>query len=295
MRPAEVAALVAMAALWGGSFVFQRVLVPVFGPWALTFVRLAFAGAFLVAVALWRKEPALRLSRIGVLAGLSALGAAAPYVLFAFGASTLSTALLAVLNATAPMFGAMFAAIWLAERLSWLRSAGLLVGIAGVAVSGQVWSAGLPARSHLAVAACLLAAACYGLYGIAVRRSPKPMEPLELAAGSQALGAVWLAVPSALTRPERVEAWHLALAALFGVLCSGVPFLLYTWLLGRVGPTRALTVTFLIPVFGALWGYLVLHEGLTWSNWVGGVLILAGTYMVTRKEPPRRTVPDEPT
>ncbi|MGE0001136.1 MAG: DMT family transporter [Fimbriimonadaceae bacterium] len=284
MRYAEAAALLGIAALWGGSFVFQRVLAPVYGPVPLTFFRLGFAGLFLIGFALVRRQPVVQWPRIGQLALLAVVSAAAPYTLFAFGAKTLSSAVLSVLNATAPMFGAVFAAVWLAERLSPWQIAGLFLGGAGVVVSSRAWESGLPPGSLLAVGACLLAAACYGLYGIGVQRSRSRFTPLELATASQAIGAVLLLAPTAATGPRFLLDRNLALAAAFGVLCSGVPFLIYTWLLGRLGATRALTVTFLIPVFGSLWGFLLLGERLAIAHWAGGALILLGTYYVTRRE-----------
>jgi drug/metabolite transporter (DMT)-like permease len=283
VRHAETGALVGMAALWGGSFVFQRALVPVYGPVPLTFLRLLFAGLFLAAVSAARRKTVVRWPKLGVLMVFALLSTAVPYTLFAFGAKTLSTAVLSVLNATAPMFGAAFAAVWLRERLRPWQAAGLLVGSAGVAVAGSVWDKGLPAGSLLAVGACLAASACYGLYGVAVQRNRAEMGPLELATAGQALGAVAMAGPALAVWPAVALDGHLAAAVAFGVLCSGVPFLLYTWLLSRVGPTRALTVTFLIPVFGALWGSLLLHEALTQGHWIGGATILLGTYLVTRK------------
>lgn len=284
MRYAEAAALLGVAALWGGSFVFQRVLVPVYGPVPLTFLRLGFAGVFLVGFAVVRRKPVVQWRKIGLLALLAVASAAAPYTLFAFGARTLSSAVLSVLNATAPMFGAVFAAVWLAERLRPWQIAGLFLGSAGVVVSSRAWESELPKGSMLAVGACLLAAACYGLYGVGVQRSRSQFTPLELATASQALGAVVLLGPTAAMGPSFSLDRNMALAAAFGVLCSGVPFLIYAWLLGRLGATRALTVTFLIPVFGYLWGFLLLGEHLAIANWAGGVLILLGTYCVTKTE-----------
>ena len=231
MRPAETASLFAMAALWGGSFVFQRALVPLYGPVPLTFLRLAFAGAFLLVVARASRRPVVLRQRFWLLLGLGLLTSAVPYTLFAFGAKTLSSALLAVMNATAPMFGAVCSAVWLAERLRPLQAVGLFVGAAGVAVVSEAWTASVTAEAGLAI------------------------------------------------------------AAVFGVTCSALPFLLYTWLLNRVGPTRALTVTFLIPVFGALWGWAVMQERVSPVQFAGGAVILLGTYLVTRRQPPGPTVP----
>ncbi len=283
MKPIETTSLFAMAALWGGSFVFQRTLVPLLGPLPLTFLRLLFAGAVLIAVAVAQRRQVPVRSRFGILVVVALLTSAVPYSLFAFGAKSLSTALLSVLNATAPMFGAAFAAIWLRERLTPVQGLGLLLGAAGVGVVGEVWSSQVGAGFALAVLACLVAAACYGLSGIVIKRHAEGLSALDLALGGQALGALLLALPAASQWPAQpVPPRAFAEAAAFGVLCSALPFLLYTWLLARVGPTRALTVTFLIPVFGALWGWTLLREPLHPVQFVGGGVILLGTYLVAR-------------
>ncbi|MCW5937206.1 MAG: DMT family transporter [Fimbriimonadaceae bacterium] len=284
MRPAETASLLSMAALWGGSFVFQRALVPVFGPIPLTFLRLAFAGSFLLIFAAVRGKRFPLKSRLGFLFGIGLLSSAVPYSLFAFGATKLSAALLGVLNATAPMFGALFAALWLRERLTALQATGLVVGAGGVAIVSEAWTANLRDGSTLAILACLLASACYGLSGIVMKLNAKGLGSLELATGGQVFGALALALPAAILWPRAapVPPADFGLAAAFGAFCSALPFLVYTWLLARVGPTRALTVTFLIPLFGALWGWLLLHEPLHPVQFLGGGVILLGTYLVTR-------------
>jgi len=66
------------------------------------------------------------------------------------------------------------------------------------------------------------------------------------------------------------------------ILASGVAFLLYFRLIADVGATRALTVTYLIPLFGVLWGWIFLGETLPAAALAGGALILAGTVLVTR-------------
>jgi drug/metabolite transporter (DMT)-like permease len=296
MRTAETASLLAMAALWGGSFVFQRALVPLYGPVPLTFLRLFFAGSFLLLVAWASRRPLPFAKGFWLLLGIGLLTSAVPYTLFAFGAKTLSSALLAVMNATAPMFGAVFSVIWLAERLRPVQIVGLLVGTAGVAVVSEAWTAQVTAEAWTAIVACLLAAACYGLSGVVMKRRGGGLSALDLAIGGQAMGAVALLGPAAATWPAQATFdGRLAVAAVFGVTCSALPFLLYTWLLNRVGPTRALTVTFLIPVFGALWGWAILAETIHPVQLVGGAVILVGTYLVARREaepPAVRTVAD---
>lgn len=286
MRPLETISLLAMAALWGASFVFQRLLVPLFGPFPNTFLRLIIAGIALILFCLVTRH---RLSFKGqwqILFVLGILSSALPYTLFAFGAQSLSAAILSVLNATAPMFGALFASLLLKEKLTKSQKTGLLIGTAGVAMVSKIWDSHLGDSAFLGFIACLLAAASYGLSSVLAGMRAKDIPPLTLATAGQLLGGLTL-TPFALflwpAAPLPASVWPKMVA--FAILCSATPFLLYMWLLNRVGPTKALTVTFLIPVFGTLWGLLILREPLGTIQLIGGVVIVLGTAFVLRKEP----------
>lgn len=287
MKPREVASLFVMGALWGGSFVFQRLLVPLYGPLPNTFLRLVSAGLALAAFCALTRQKVEWRGRLGVLWLTAVLTAALPYTLFAFGALKLSSAILAVLNATAPMFGAVFAVIWLKEKFTPLRLLGLGLGAVGVAMISQVWNAKAGDGAVPAVLACLLAAACYGLSGVVVKLRASDASAITLATSGQLIAGLTLAPLAAATWPAQpVPGWAWGMVVVFGVVCSALPYLLYMWLQFNVGPTRALTVTYLIPVFGGLWGWLLLREPLTLVQIAGGVVVLAGTALVVKKVTP---------
>src|SRR5258706_4977737 len=277
MRGADAARLVTLAAIWGASFLFIRIATPAFGVLATADVRMLIAGGVLAGYyaatgfdAQWRRWWRYYLA-IGV------LNCVLPFLLFGYGALYLTVGLLVVLNATSPMWGALLSAIILRERLSVGRIVGLVIGVAGVAlVSGAEGS-----DRWLAVAAGLGAAFCYGLTGV-VMRGAKQVSSKGMAAGSLLSGGMLLAPLLVAIRP----AWpglpvRLALLAL-GLVCGAIAYVLYFRLIADIGATGALTVTYLIPIFGFAWGALFLGEEITPAMLGGALVVILGTVLVLR-------------
>src|SRR4051812_24531759 len=277
MRGADAARLVMLAAIWGASFLFIRIATPAFGVLATADVRMLIAGGALAGYyaatgfdAQWRRWWRYYLA-IGV------LNCVLPFLLFGYGALYLTVGLLVVLNATSPMWGAILSAIILRERLSVGRIAGLVIGVAGVAlVSGAEASDRWPA-----VAAGLGGAFCYGLTGV-VMRGAKQVSSKGMAAGSLLSGGVLLAPLLIAIRPP----WPgipvaLALLAL-GIVCGAIAYVLYFRLIADIGATGALTVTYLIPIFGFAWGALFLGETITPAMLAGALVVILGTVLVLR-------------
>jgi drug/metabolite transporter (DMT)-like permease len=278
VRGRDLVDLVALAALWGASFLFMRVAVPEFGPLPLMAVRCAIGAAILLPLLAWRGTPRALRDHAPRLAVVGVLNSALPFVLFAWATLTLSAGFTSLLNATAPLWGAVVAAVWLGERPGRARLAGLAVGFAGVLllVRGRVsFAAG---GDGLAIVAALAATLCYGIAASFTRRHLAQVAPLANATGSQVYAALALALPAAATwpaTPPGARAW--AAAAALGVACTGLAYLLFFRLIARVGPARAMTVTFLIPVFGIAWGAVLLGEAVTGPMLAGGAVILLGT------------------
>jgi drug/metabolite transporter (DMT)-like permease len=285
MRRADLRDLVLLAAIWGGSFLFMRMAAPAFGPAALAFVRVAGAVLVLLPLLLWRGDwPALRANWRPLLV-LGLTNSALPFLCFGYAALTLPAGLGAIFNAATPLSTALIAWLWLGEPLTRWRSLGLALGFIGVI--GLAWvKSGLPsgtldARSTLAIAACLGGTLLYGHAASFARRTLQGVPAMAMACGSQMAATLWLAVPAALTWPAVQPgplAWSLAVA--LAVLCSGVAYILYFRLLASTGPTKAASVTFLVPVFAAGWGGLVLGERVTLPMALGGAVIIAGTALV---------------
>jgi drug/metabolite transporter (DMT)-like permease len=271
--------LVTLAAIWGAAFIFMRIAAPVFGPAWTAELRVLLGGLALLA---WFRaigfDPGLRVHwRFYLLIGT--VNIAVPFVLYSFAAMHAPASLLSITNATSPIFGLAWAAAFGDERVTPRKAIGLGLGIAGVALLAQ--PSGV--ASGWAILAALGACCAYGLAGPLIKRYAGGASPRGMAAGNQ-LGAAVVLIPLLLFLPPLAQPTPLVVANLLALalLASGVAFVLYFRLIADVGATRALTVTYLIPLFGIFWGWLFLGEALPAAALAGGVLILAGTILVTR-------------
>ena len=281
MSHASLFRLVLLSAIWGASFLFMRIGAPVLGPTLLIEIRVGLAALFLFAVGMLLKK-ALSLGenwRHYLILGL--LNSALPFLLFAYAAQTISASLLSILNATAPIWGAVIGAVWTRTSLSARSALGLAFGIIGVALLAGFDQVTLLPGAGLAIAAALGAACSYGIASL-YAKSAKSVEPFANAHGSMWAATLLIApaVPffPAAAVPDASVIW--AVIAL-GILCSGVAYLLYFRLIADIGAAPALTVTFLIPVFGIFWGNLVLDEPIGWHTLVGSAIVIIGTALVT--------------
>ncbi|HKD52725.1 MAG TPA: DMT family transporter [Steroidobacteraceae bacterium] len=271
-----------LGAVWGGSFLFMRVAAPDFGPIPLVEARLAL-GALILMPFLWRARerftPALWLR----IAGIAAVNSVLPFVLFAWGAERAPAGIGAITNAMTVMFTALVAFLFYGERIGGRRLIGLVAGFVGVAVLASGRSAG--ASIGAAVLAGTTAALLYGFGINFVRHYLTGYPPAAVAAANLASGAVLLAPFAFLTWPHhRIAMTSWLSAVLLGVLCTGVAFVFYYRLIARIGAPRTSTVTYLIPLFGVIWAWLLLGEPLTASMALAGVLILAGVALSQRRE-----------
>ncbi len=279
--------LLTLGALWGGSFALVTMAVPHLGPVTLIALRLGLAALFLVAVAIiLRRWPKARRDA-GHFLLVGTLNSALPFLLFAYAALTLPASLLALFNALAPAFTAALAAVWLRTPITRSVAFGLVLGFAGVAtlsaeaiLSSRVVGDGT--RIVAALAAGIAAPFLYGVVGVYLKARAVRTDPFDSALGAMIAASLVVAplVPFAPPTAMPPPAVWLAAAAL-GVLCTGAAYLLNFRLIADIGPTRAMTVTYLIPLFGALWAVLLLDERIRPGLLLGGPLILAGTALAT--------------
>ena len=286
MRARDVVRLLVLAAIWGASFLFTRVAAVSLGPVATAEARLALAGVTIAAYLLLAGKRLAWRNHWRYYAAVGTINSAAPFALYAWSAQHLPASYLAVINATSPLFGALVAAAWLGEPLRLRAALGLAVGVAGVCLLvGLGPLAATPAVIAASIAA-LAAAICYALGAAYVKRRAYSVDASALAGGSNVAAAAVLlplavaSPPAAWPTPEGVWA-----AVALGVLCTGIAYLLYYRLITDVGAPRALTVTFLIPAFGILWGALFLGEPVTATMLGGCALVLAGTGLILTARP----------
>ena len=282
---AWVPEFVLLALLWGSSFIFMREGAYAFGPFPTAWVRVTLAALMLSPILIWRRElPLLHQHwRPAFVAGL--LNAGLPFACYAYALLQISTGLSSILNATTPLFGALIAWLWLGDKLNTMRSWGLALGFTGVVLLASDVPGGVSFKeggSGLAIVACLTATFCYGVAGSFTKRYLQHVPSMVTATGSLWGASLSLLVPALLTWPQQppsMRAW-LALG-IAGLLCTALAYVLYFRLMTRTGPARAMTVTYLIPVFANLFGVLFLDEVVT--HWMMGcaLVIVAGTALAS--------------
>jgi drug/metabolite transporter (DMT)-like permease len=286
VRPTDPTELIALAAIWGASFLFMRIAAPEFGPVALTALRVAGAALCLLPLVFWRGHAAALAAHWKAIAVVGIVNSALPFVLFSIAALAINAGLSSILNATAPLWGAVIAWAWLGDRMSISRLFGLVLGFVGVLALAWDKASFKPGEhgvsAAVAIGACLLATLCYGFAANYTKQRLADVPPLAVAAGSQAAAAAVLALPAWWLAPSAMPgatAW--ASVATLAVLCTGVAYLLYFRLIAHLGAARAITVTYLIPLFGVVWGAVFLGEALTPAMAVGGLVVLAGTALAS--------------
>lgn len=294
MSAANLLRLLLLAALWGGSFLFMRIAAPVLGAVPTAFGRVVLGAVGLLALIAVMKLPATFGDKFKATLMLGVVNSGIPFLMFALAARSLPAGYSAILNATTPLMGVVIGGLAFGEQLTWSKAAGVFVGLVGVGVLTRAGPVALTAATLLSVAACLVATACYGLAGFLTKRWITQRGGLDsriVALGSQ-LGAVLLLLPFAawdatshpVTWSEVSTQVWLSMLVL-GLMCTSLAYVLYFRLIAEVGPMKALVVTFLIPLFGVLWGALVLGESASTAHAVGGSLIGAALWLVLRPPP----------
>ncbi len=274
--------LMVLAALWGASFLFLRISSHEFGVIPIIFVRTGCAFLALIPFVISTRQHKLLAQHWLLFLVLATFSTAVPFSLFAYTSFHLSAGSMSILNAVTPFFGALIAFFCLQEQLSKLGVLGLAIGFGGVYIlsSGEQDFDGL--ADFLPVGAVLLAAFLYAASSTYVKLKLSSMTPLVVATGCQ-LGSAIVLFPFAFYYwPEQapsVGAWSSALG--LAVLSTAIALVLYLRLIQAYGVTKSISVTYLIPLFGVLWGYLFLDEVVSLSMMFGGALILVGIALST--------------
>jgi drug/metabolite transporter (DMT)-like permease len=272
--------LVVLGAIWGASFLFMRVAANDFGAVALVEVRLAL-GALVLLPFLLRARSQFPPALWPKLALIGAINSALPFVLFAWGAQRAPAGIGAIANAMTVPFTALIAVLFFGERIGLWRSIALAIGFTGVVVLASDRTAG--SNVAWAAAAGTTASLLYGIGINLARRHLAGLPPAALASATLGCAAL-LTLPFAVAQWPRASiplaSW--ASAAALGVLCTGLAFVAYYRLIARIGASRTSTVTYLIPLFGVVWAWLILGEAVTWNMIVAGAMILGSVAIAQR-------------
>ena len=285
----QLAALLALGALWGASYIFIRVAVEPIGPVMLMFLRVALTAAILLAYARLRRITLNIREHWRKFLVLGFFGSALPFTLIAWAELTVTGSMAAILMSTTPLFTAFVAAVGLGEPLTPYKLIGALLGIVGVSIT--VGGSPLaPTPEVIAATLALLAATLsYATGGVFAKRFFKGLDNLSMSTGQLLCAALILLPFSALDLPVHRVSTIVALATLgLVVLCTALAYQLYYYLIISAGPLQALTVTLLIPVFGLIWGALLLDESVSAGMILGLALVLFSVGLVTGMISPRK-------
>ena len=281
MRSADLARLLILAAIWGASFLFMRIVAPVLGALWTAEVRVAIAGLAMLAFMLITQRAMHFRAHWKQYLVLGTLNSALPFALFSYAALTLPAGYSAILNATSPLWGALVGAAVLGETLTPRKIAGLVTGVVGVAFLVRLGPAAFSTEVLVAALACVTAALCYGIAGAYSKKKSTGIAPPMMATGSQ-LGAALVLLPFLPLSPVRGEItpFVMVITLMLALLCSAVAYFIYFRLIADVGPTKALTVTFLIPLFALIWGTVFLGEAVNLNTLIGCGLVVVATWLV---------------
>lgn len=251
----DIAALLLLASIWGGSFIFMRVAAPEFGIYVLVAIRTVLATSVLLPILMMTGGVSQIFKHWFPIALVGLANTAVPFVLFNYSSLHLEAGVNAILNATAPMFGALVAWLWLGDKLTPTAIAGLALGFLGVTVISQQ-KLGEGDISFVPILTALLATTCYGIAASMMKRWLQGVRPLVVATGSQAMASIMLAPFALSTLPATMpsaNAWLNAVA--LAILGTAIAYILYFKLIANVGPAKAISVAYMVPLFGIIWGY----------------------------------------
>ena len=276
--------IVALSVVWGGSFYFVEVALTALPPLTVVLCRVGLAAlALLIAIRLSGQGMPQEVGLWGAFLVMGALNNAIPFSLIVWGQVHIDSGLASILNATTPLFTVLLAhAVTADEKMTPNRIAGVLLGLAGVAVLigpealAGLGAAGLaPLVAQVAILGAAASYACASLYGRRFRHLPPTIPAAGMLCGSSVL---MLPLALAIDRPWTLAPGAPVIAAVVGlaVLSTALAYFLYFRILTLAGSTNLMLVTFLIPVSAILLGTLFLGERLDWSAFAGMGLIFAG-------------------
>lgn len=271
-----------LAAIWGASFLFMKIGGSEFGPVLFMAMRTLVASLLLVTILIYKKQFTLLYKNTKNIFIVGLMNTAIPFVLFGWATLTLSAGSTSVLNATTPMFGAVVAIIWLKDKLTQSAMLGLVLGFIGVYFL-MFEKLNMPqSKVILPTFAVMLASLFYGISANYTKKYLSNVKPLVLAAGSQISATIVLLPISLMFLPEAVPSLEAINAVIvLGIVCTGFAYIIFFRLISVLGPTKAISVTYLIPAFGLFWGALFLNEEITATMLFGCSLILFGVALTT--------------
>jgi len=283
-------AFVALAAIWGSSFLFIRIAAPEFGAILSAELRVVIAWACLWLVSIFMLGPRQCFQRPRFEPRLLVLGltnSAIPFALYGAASFYLSAGYLAILNALVPLWGGLIASVWLGQPFCWSLVMAVVIAATGITMLVNLGPLETSMQTVLGGLACAAATFCYALAAQWTRRWFADVSPIRVARstlGYASLALLPFSIPDIAVAMPSMAGW--VSIFMLGMLGSGLAYLLYFWLLRELGPVRASSVTFLIPGFGLLWGAIFLDEVITPTVLAGLGLVVFSSLLVQRSAAP---------
>ena len=268
--------------VWGIPYLLIKVAVGSFNPATVVFFRTTVGALLLLPLTMLRGELRPVLTRWRALLVFTVIEIAGPWFLLSDAERHLTSSLSGLLVAAVPLVGALLA--WLTgadERVGMRRLAGLLVGLAGVAVlvGLDVGGSDLSAAGEIA-----LVTIGYAIGALIIARRLSDVPATGVVAVALSITAVAYAAPGLMQLPHTAPPGSAVSAAVvLGVVCTAFAFPVFFALIAEVGPVRATVVTYVNPAVAVLAGVILLGERFTLSTAAGFVLIIAGSYLATRR------------
>jgi len=290
VNPVDIFRLLSLAAIWGASFLFMRIIAPVIGSIPTAFFRVSIAAAgLLVILGLMRISWDFK-GKLKTVMLLGVINSGVPATLYSVAAQVLPAGYSSIFNATTPLMGVLIGGLFFHERLTGAKLGGVFLGLFGVGVLTRAGPVAFNMELLLGAVACLLATTCYGFAGFLARRWLDQAGGLDsrLSAVGSMLGATLFLLPlfgySVISQPPATwGGWSVWLSLLgLGLGCTALAYIVYFRLLSSIGPVKSMTTTFLIPLFGVLWGALFLDEPLSMAHIYGGMLIAVALWLVLK-------------
>jgi drug/metabolite transporter (DMT)-like permease len=294
--------LLTLGAIWGASYLFIKIGLRDLSPAMVAFLRVLLGALVILPVAIAQGALGGVRPLLGWLTLIGAVQVAAPFLLIAAGEEEISSSLAGILVASAPLFTALLA-IWVdhEERSQGLRLVGVLTGFAGVGVllGLDLGGSGAALLGGLMV---VLASLGYAIGGFLVKHRLAGLRPVGMSGVVMAASALLLAPAGLATLPDQAPGiGPIAAVAALGILGTGVAFVIFYWLIARVGPARTFLVTYIAPGFAVAYGATLLGEAVTVATVGGLALILGGSWLAaegrlpgTRREGAEAAVAAEP-
>ncbi|MBK5300138.1 MULTISPECIES: EamA family transporter [Gammaproteobacteria] len=290
MNPVDILRMLSLAAIWGASFLFMRVIAPVIGTIPTAFFRVSIAAVgLLVILGLMRISWDFK-GKLKTVMLLGMINSGIPATLYSVAAQVLPAGYSAIFNATTPLMGVLIGGLFFHEKLTAAKLGGVFLGLFGVGILTRAGPVAFNLELLMGALACLMATTCYGFAGFLARRWLDHAGGLDsrLSALGSMLGATLLLLPlfgyNVISQPPASwGGWNVWLSLLgLGLVCTAFAYIIYFRLLTSVGPVKSMTVTFMIPPFGVLWGALLLDEPLSMAHLYGGVLIAVALWLVLK-------------